>query len=108
MNAGGSYFRSWPITSFRAAHQLRRFGHEADIGFGGSRDLILDASSANWDYGQLGGSKYGRKGAPPLLGYTKDARAIFVVRSATRSLRLSQPYRREDLGLLHCSGYCER
>jgi hypothetical protein len=31
----------WPITSFRAAHQPRRFRHEADIGFRESRDLNL-------------------------------------------------------------------
>jgi hypothetical protein len=36
--------RFWPITSFRIAHQLRRFGCEADKGSSGSRDLILDTS----------------------------------------------------------------
>jgi hypothetical protein len=35
----------WHIASFRVAHLLRRFGREADIGSGGSRDLGRSATS---------------------------------------------------------------
>jgi hypothetical protein len=40
-----SKVRLWPITSFHVAHQPRRFGREADIGFGRSHDRILGAPS---------------------------------------------------------------
>jgi hypothetical protein len=41
-----------------------------------SRDLNLGAPSTDQDHEHLGGSKYGRKGAPRPLGYTKDARNL--------------------------------
>ena len=68
-------------------HQLRRFGREVDIGFGGSHDRILGAHSTNQNHKHLRDarpllgratvrnlpptsiSKFGSKAAPPPLGY---------------------------------------
>ena len=101
----------WSIASFRVANQLRRFGREPDTGSGGSRDLILDAFSANRDHKHLGErgltlapllgratvrnlpptsiSKFVSKGAPPPLGCFGRSCSIGVLPEGARKSRWS-------------------
>jgi uncharacterized protein CbrC (UPF0167 family) len=46
----------WPITPFRAAHQTRRFGSEADIGLGRSQ---VSQERARTYFGSYIGPTYG-------------------------------------------------